>query len=112
MESSLRSPMLVKRVMTVSGRTKVQHDQGEGGQQDQPGCSRSRKMTPANSRPSQAPREKVSIMHTTMLPQQHRYKIRSSHSLVASRQAPPRGMISRRYCPSILGFSRVEGTRK
>ena len=64
--------MLVKREITVSGRTKYSPTRAKGASKISWGCHSTANTAPANSRPSQAPREKVRIMHTHITPQQAR----------------------------------------
>ena len=105
-------PMLVKRPITVSGMTRTRASNAKGANRINLGSSSTKNTAPANSRPSQAPREKVSSIHTHISPQQISHTMRLFQCLAVSRQAPPKGMIRIKYCPSILGLLKVEGTRK
>ena len=56
----------------ISGRTKYSPTRAKGASKISWGCHSTANTAPANSRPSQAPREKVRIMHTHITPQQAR----------------------------------------
>ena len=72
MELSPRFPMLAKRLITASGRMKYRATSSRGVSSSSRGWRNSTKTKPANSRPSHAPRDRVSSIHTHMTPQQQK----------------------------------------
>ena len=101
-------PILIKRLIIVSGRIKGIIANPISIRIINRRSSKIRNITAAKSIPSQHPLEYVRIRHSISMQPTIKKKPFFKNPFVLKKKATTKGIIKRRYSPNTLGFPRVE----